>query len=138
MSHTDVRNLAFLISSLCFCGDVELQLLGFSSFRCQSPVLPLENHEFTPVFMFSPSKTHLLLPDVLPQLFSASVLLLMADSILVFWSRQWCVGPAILFLKRGSTLRTISVGRRCAVVHVAKAPAPLFMIRCVWIGRPLN
>lgn len=40
----------------------------------------------------------------------------LSDWILVFWSRQWRVGPAILFLKRGGTLGTISAGRRCAVV----------------------
>lgn len=69
--------------------------------------------------------------------------------LLLFLSSQrtesWCSGPdsgvgdlLFSFMKRGSALRTISVGRRCAVVRVAKAPAPLFMILRVWIGRPLN
>lgn len=34
-------------------------------------------------------KTRLPLPNVLPQLFSASVLLHTADRFLVFWSRRW-------------------------------------------------
>lgn len=83
-------------------------------------------------------KTRLLLPDVLPQLFLASVC--------PYWwtgSRCFCpvsssVGPAILPPKRGRSLRTISAGRRSAVVRVAKAPAPLFMLCCVWMGRPLH
>lgn len=91
------KGLGLFLSCPRFCGYLELPLFSFSSFRLQSPVFPLENHEFIPVFMFSPGKTHLLLPDVLPQLFSASVSLLTADRILVFWSRQWRGGPAIFF-----------------------------------------
>lgn len=132
------KGLGLFLSCPRFCGYLELPLLSVSSFRLQSPVFPLENHEFIPVFMFSPGKAHLLLPDVLPQLFSASVSLLTADRILGSGPDSGVGDLLFSFMKRGSTLRTISVGRRCAVVRVAKAPAPLFMILRVWIGRPLN
>lgn len=88
--------------------------LDISNNRCAAssrPVFPSEKVEFVSVFMLKTGP----LPDVLPQLFSASV------RILVFSSRRWCVclcvGPAIWFLKRGGALRTISAGWRGAALR---------------------